>query len=178
MIRDVIRFKDILFFICRWKIVLVDWEKYDLYWEKDFNGKKVLCGLGFFFENMSKLKGNKNVSIMMVINVVMGCDFKLCLKYYKLVECMGFNVEVFFRENVVWDIGVYDFGYKKVFESNYEGDIVFMNSFVSGLFIDYWLNVFCKLYYSKENIGLIGIILNMFLFIEDGKEIGCYKEYV
>tara|TARA_B100001063_G_scaffold243318_1_gene273680 strand:- start:1139 stop:1951 length:813 start_codon:yes stop_codon:yes gene_type:complete len=178
VIRDVIRSKDILFPTRRWKIVLVDWEKYDLYREKDFNGKKVPCGLGPFLENMSKLKGNKNVSITMVINAAMGCDPKLRSKYHKLVERTGLNVEVFFRENVARDIGAYDFGYKKALESNYEGDIAFMNSSVSGPFTDYWLNAFRKLHYSKENIGLTGTTLNMFPLIEDGKEIGCHKEHV
>ncbi len=72
----------------------------------------------------------------------------------------SFIHSVHFRNNRGQDFGAYDFGYRLLQGQGYDGDVLFMNSSVSGPHGANWLAKYRDQFYRHENVGLCGISLN------------------
>jgi hypothetical protein len=67
---------------------------------------------------------------------------------------------VHFRGNQGQDFGAYDFGYQLLRRQGHTGDVLFMNSSVSGPHEDGWLLKYRDQFRRHPNVGLCGIGLN------------------
>ena len=123
------------------------------------------CGLGRVLHNLHKYDAGLEFEIVLVINKQNRKRFwfkrqnnestYLCLKnIYPSLK------EVYFRNNDGFDIGAYAFGLKKLQLTGYEGDVVLMNSSVSGPSQSGWLLKYHSLFHSAPDIGLCGCSLN------------------
>jgi hypothetical protein len=58
------------------------------------------------------------------------------------------------------DIGAYDCGYRYLKRRGFDGDVIFMNSSVSGPDRDGWLSDYSSLFHSHPALGVVGISMN------------------
>lgn len=158
------------------KIVINEWEGYPLRRDKYIGRERTVeCGLEPMLESFEKFKSGLGFEVIIVIN----CKENLLSrakrlfskkinfesdavteKYGFLKEKFTFVEQIIYRGNLGADIGSHDHALKALRESNYSGDIVFMNSSVRGATSDGWLKAYKDLFYSKEKIGLTGISIN------------------
>jgi hypothetical protein len=80
--------------------------------------------------------------------------------YSKLTEKYAFIEAVHFRDNQGQDFGAYDFGYQLLRRQGHDGDVLFMNSSVSGPHEHGWLLKYRDQFCRHPNVGLCGIGLN------------------
>jgi hypothetical protein len=80
--------------------------------------------------------------------------------YSKLSERYACVEAVHFRDNQGQDFGAYDFGYQLLRRQQHEGDVLFMNSSVSGPHEHGWLLKYRDQFRRHPNVGLCGIGLN------------------
>jgi hypothetical protein len=80
--------------------------------------------------------------------------------YHGLSKQYPFIDAVHFRDNQGQDFGAYDYGYQLLRNQGYDGDVLFMNSSVSGPHEDGWLLKYRDQFLRHPNVGLCGIGLN------------------
>jgi hypothetical protein len=80
--------------------------------------------------------------------------------YARLPQKYRFIEAVHFRGNQGQDFGAYDFGYQLLRRQGHSGDVLFMNSSVSGPHEDGWLLKYRDQFRRHPNVGLCGIGLN------------------
>lgn len=80
--------------------------------------------------------------------------------YAALPRKYPFIEAVHFRSNQGQDFGAYDFGYQLLRRQGYAGDVLFMNSSVSGPHEDGWLLKYRDQFRRHPNVGLCGIGMN------------------
>jgi hypothetical protein len=80
--------------------------------------------------------------------------------YTRLTREYPFIEAVHFRDNQGQDFGAYDFGYQLLQRQGYDGDVLFMNSSVSGPHEDGWLLKYRDQFHRHPDVGLCGIGLN------------------
>ena len=169
------------------RIILVEWAGYPLYREKVVNGRIVRCGLGRVLENMRRHGPGLAVDISIIIN---GADDEAAMdegaagresrpalapirrlvnrrrlatrmhKYERLPRQHPFIRAVHFRDNQGQDFGAYDLGYQLLRQEGYAGDVLFMNSSLSGPHEHGWLLKYRDQFHRHPNVGLCGIGLN------------------
>jgi len=169
-------------------VVLNDWIGYDLFREREVGFYKIKCGLGEICQRMEKYRAGKDFEVHIVINIGSVFDihkpdwsarkskFKEFVlrrsksgffrvraqkkRYAELQEKFSFIKSISYRGNICMDIGAYDFAYQRLKSAGYNGDVVFMNTTLSGPHADNWLLDYQRLFYSRENIGFAGVSLN------------------
>jgi hypothetical protein len=80
--------------------------------------------------------------------------------YAALPRKYPFIEAVHFRGNDGQDFGAYDFGYQLLRRQGHSGDVLFMNSSVSGPHEDGWLLKYRDQFRRHPNVGLCGIGMN------------------
>jgi hypothetical protein len=80
--------------------------------------------------------------------------------YRSLAEQYPFIEAVHFRDNEGQDFGAYDYGYQLLRRQGFQGDVLFMNSSVSGPHEHGWLLKYRDQFQRHPNVGLCGIGLN------------------
>lgn len=80
--------------------------------------------------------------------------------YATLPRKYRFIEAVHFRGNQGQDFGAYDFGYQLLRRQGHGGDVLFMNSSVSGPHEDGWLLKYRDQFRRHPNVGLCGIGMN------------------
>lgn len=80
--------------------------------------------------------------------------------YAALPRKYPFIEAVHFRGNQGQDFGAYDFGYQLLRSQGHTGDVLFMNSSVSGPHEDGWLLKYREQFQRHPNVGLCGIGMN------------------
>ena len=80
--------------------------------------------------------------------------------YAGLARKYPFIEAVHFRDNRGQDFGAYDFGYQLLRNQGHSGDVLFMNSSVSGPHGHGWLAKYRDQFRRHPNVGLCGIGLN------------------
>lgn len=80
--------------------------------------------------------------------------------YAGLPRKYPFIEAVHFRGNQGQDFGAYDFGYQLLRSQGHTGDVLFMNSSVSGPHEDGWLLKYRDQFQRHPNVGLCGIGMN------------------
>lgn len=80
--------------------------------------------------------------------------------YAGLARKYPFIEAVHFRDNRGQDFGAYDFGYQLLRNQGHSGDVLFMNSSVSGPHGHGWLTKYRDQFRRHPNVGLCGIGLN------------------
>lgn len=80
--------------------------------------------------------------------------------YAALPRKYPFIEAVHFRGNEGQDFGAYDFGYQLLRRQGHGGDVLFMNSSVSGPHEDGWLLKYRDQFRRHPNVGLCGIGMN------------------
>lgn len=80
--------------------------------------------------------------------------------YAALPRNYPFVEAVHFRGNDGQDFGAYDFGYQLLRQQGHRGDVLFMNSSVSGPHEDGWLLKYRDQFRRHPNVGLCGIGMN------------------
>ncbi len=80
--------------------------------------------------------------------------------YAGLARKYPFIEAVHFRDNHGQDFGAYDFGYQLLRNQAHTGDVLFMNSSVSGPHGHGWLTKYRDQFRRHPNVGLCGIGLN------------------
>jgi hypothetical protein len=172
----------------RVKIVLVEWAAYPLYRNKVVDGRVVRCGLGRMLDSMRRHDPGLPVDVIVVINGAAneakpsadapaqpGLRGKLqqlverqrqkrvehrLRTYAELKSKYPFVEAVHFRDNEGQDFGAYDFGYQLLQQQGHDGDVLFMNSSVSGPHEHGWLLKYRGQFRRHPNVGLCGIALN------------------
>jgi hypothetical protein len=172
----------------RVKVILVEWAAYPLYRNKIVDKHVVRCGLGRMLEGLERHDAGLPLDVIVVINEAgeqgpapsewprsarLRSTFDRVLRrprqlalarrmvaYRKLRERYPFIEAVHFRDNRGQDFGAYDFGYQLLQRLGYEGDVLFMNSSVSGPHEDGWLLKYRDQFHRHPNVGLCGIALN------------------
>jgi ribosomal protein S6E (S10) len=130
-----------------------------LYRVKPFGENTIYRGLGLILDNLAVFNGGEEFRVIIVIT---GCDvdekkqkfYKNELAKYRFIE------RIIFRSNEGKDIGSYNCGFKFLKNNGYEGDVLFMNSSVSGPNRNDWLLEYKNLFHSQAGIGLYGIAMN------------------
>jgi len=151
------------------KIILADWQGYTMFREKRIGQNVIQCGLGNIMQNISQYDAGIPFEMYMVINKqpydgrvgirspkdVKSSDYTALKEYYDFVK------DIFFKKNDAGrDIGAYDYGYNYLQKINYDGDVVFMNSSLTGPSNNNWLLKYRDLFYKQDKVGLCGISLN------------------
>lgn len=145
------------------KIVLVDWAGYPLMRKKTIVRKIIRCGVGRILKSMNTYRAGLPFKVILIVNTVPTPWDRVQRRmnaYCRLKATYSFIESVHFRDNEGWDIGAYDFGYKLLLGHGYTGDVVFMNSSVSGPHKDGWLQKVRTQFRRHENVGLCGISMN------------------
>jgi hypothetical protein len=169
------------------KIVLVEWAAYPLYRNKVVDGRVVRCGLGRMLDSMRRHDPGLPVDVTVIINgagdaqasavadVQPGLRGKLqqlmekqrqlrlahrMRTYTELTRKYPFIEAVHFRDNEGQDFGAYDYGYQLLQQQGHDGDVLFMNSSVSGPHEHGWLLKYRGQFRRHPNVGLCGIALN------------------
>ena len=141
------------------EIILNDWAGYDFKRSKNNVGENIIeCGIENVLENMLKYDAKIAFNVNIVIT---GNEDQIDQqKYNELKSRFPFVKNVFFKNNDSYDIGAYNFGYGYLHSIGYEGNVVFMNTSVSGPHSDGWLLDYYNSFSNGENIGLHGITMN------------------
>jgi hypothetical protein len=169
---------------------LVEWAAYPLYRNKVVDKHVVRCGLGRMLDNLRRYDPGVPLDVIVVINAaadesepsppasdvpesglrrkfgrLMERQRELQLArrmhtYERLAERYPFIEAVHFRDNLGQDFGAYDLGYQLLQRRGYDGDVVFMNSSVSGPHENGWLLKYKDQFRRHPNVGLCGIGLN------------------
>jgi lipopolysaccharide biosynthesis protein len=169
------------------KIVLVEWAAYPLYRNKVVDGRVVRCGLGRMLDSMRRHDPGLPVDVTVIINgagdaqAATGRDAQPGLRgklqhlmekqrqlslarrmraYTELTRKYPFIEAVHFRDNEGQDFGAYDYGYQLLQQQGHDGDVLFMNSSVSGPHEHGWLLKYRGQFRRHPNVGLCGIALN------------------
>ena len=164
-------------------LVVVEWMGYPLKRKKILGENTVRCGLERILYNLARVDAGMDFDCTVVINrtdvipksnlpeiIAENRLVKMfsrnsvstndCRKYESLVEKYPFITDLLFRDNQGQDLGAYDFAYKLLRKNGYTGDILFINSSVSGPSQDRWLKKYRDLFYKEPDTGLCGITLN------------------
>jgi hypothetical protein len=140
------------------KIVLADWAGYPLFRQRTLWTHRIECGSGRILENMERYQAGVPFDVILVIN---GKDpFNPASAYQALSKRHAFIEKVLFRDNTGFDIGAYNHGFQLLKNSQYQGDVLFMNSTLEGPSHDGWLLKYQKLFDQHEHTGLCGISMN------------------
>jgi len=171
------------------KIVLVEWAAYPLYRNKIVDTHTVRCGLGRMLDGLKRYDPVLPIDVVVVINGAeeQGAtdpkslqwptglrgkvehllrrerELRLARRmrsYATLPRKYPFVEAVHFRGNQGQDFGAYDFGYQLLRREGHTGDVLFMNSSVSGPHEDGWLLKYRDQFRRHPNVGLCGIGLN------------------
>jgi hypothetical protein len=171
----------------RVKVILVEWAAYPLNRNKVVDKHVVRCGLGRMLDALKRYDPGLPIDVTVVINEAgehaapsewprsarlrSAVDLILTRPrqhalarrmraYQSLPKRYPFIEAVHFRDNGGQDFGAYDFGYQLLRRQGYEGDVLFMNSSVSGPHEDGWLLKYENQFRRHPNVGLCGIALN------------------
>jgi len=167
------------------KIILVEWQKYPLKRSKKLGENTIQCGLGPLLENIAKYESGIELDVTLIITDVNNSTyyfikiiFKLLanilklnkqsflseihgfLKYKNLKYKYPFIKNIYYKDNIGFDIGAYNYGYNILKKSGYDGDIVFMNSGLAGPCEDNWLSKYSNQFSKRKDVGLCGISMN------------------
>lgn len=167
------------------KVVLVEWAAYPLERDKEVGDQLVRCGLGRTLEAMKRCDAGLPLEVTVIINRadepmeatdVLGKArdrLRRLLRidpqrrvarrmrvYADLRNRYSFIEAVHFRDNRGQDFGAYDFGYRLLRKAGYEGEVLFMNSSVSGPHEANWLRKYQDQFRRHDKVGLCGISLN------------------
>jgi hypothetical protein len=172
------------------KIVLVEWAAYPLYRNKVVDKHTVRCGLGRMLDGLKRYDPGLPIDVAVVINGaeqqasasaetspqwpaglrgkvehVLRRERELRVErrmrtYAALPRKYPFIEAVHFRGNEGQDFGAYDFGYQLLRRQGHDGDVLFMNSSVSGPHEDGWLLKYRDQFRRHPNVGLCGIGMN------------------
>jgi hypothetical protein len=167
------------------KIILVEWAAYPLERDKLVGDQLVRCGLGRTLEAMERWPAGLPLEVKVIVNRAdppeppgtnMGKAWgklqrllqkdpaqqiaRRMREYAALKSRYAFIESVYFRNNRGQDFGAYDFGYRLLLREGYEGDVLFMNSSVSGPHEANWLLKYREQFLRHDNVGLCGISLN------------------
>lgn len=159
------------------QIILVDWSGYPLSRTKKLgNGTRIKCGISRILKGMNKYNAGAEFECTLVINEREESPNKassikslMNLKsyfnpsrsdYQALNQMYPFLSNVYFRGNIGQDIGAYNFGFQKLISTNHSGDVLFMNSSVSGPSNNGWLLNYQKMLHEQDGVGLCGISMN------------------
>jgi hypothetical protein len=145
------------------KVVLVEWAGYPLKRDKVIGTRIVKCGLGRILTAIKRYDAGLPIQILIVINCLQPSDD--CIDtdmrlYHQLTKRYPFVESLYFRNNKGLDIGAYDFAYNILLRDGYEGEILFMNSSVSGPIKNNWLLKYIHQFQTHDGLGLCGITLN------------------
>jgi hypothetical protein len=167
------------------KVVLVEWAAYPLERDKEVGAQLVRCGLGRTLEAMKRWDAGLPLEVTVIINRadspsestdvvgkardrlqrMLGIDpqrrvARRMQRYADLRNRYSFIEAVHFRDNRGQDFGAYDFGYRLLQRQGYEGEVLFMNSSVSGPHEANWLQKYREQFHRHDKVGLCGISLN------------------
>ncbi len=135
------------------KIILIDWAKNFVKSERDvgYNWFYNKHGIHSILQNM-QTKTSQAFELILVLN-----DTKLNKEYDYLKSEFKFIDKIIYRKsNVGLDFGAYDTGYTYLKQTDYYGNLVFMNTACIGPITDNWLAPYIDLFKTGSNIGLVG----------------------
>lgn len=156
-------------------VVLADWMGYPLYRRKKIKNRVIECGVGRLLEMMKRFEAGKHFECTLIINtdqqrpsqpsilprLQLRKQKSNCAQSYQhLLEKYPFIKKILFRENIGMDIGSYNCGLNYLRRQNFDGDVLFMNSSVTGPNSDHWLRKYHDFFHQDQNVGLVGISLN------------------
>lgn len=132
----------------------------------------VHCGFAPLLQTFQDLQSGVDFELTFVVNrqnAQLGDDIAGSRRwsedeYSELVDRFSFIREVVFRPNLAADIGGYDFGYRRLRERGFSGDVLFINSSVAGPKDHGWLKKYHDLFRKRPDTGLCGTAVNMIPF--------------
>jgi len=167
------------------KVVLVEWAAYPLQRDKEVGDRLVRYGLGRTLDAMKRWDAGLPLEVTVIINradepieatnplgkardrlqrmLRIDPQRRVARRmrfYADLRNRYSFIEAVHFRDNRGQDFGAYDFGYRLLQRQGYEGDVLFMNSSVSGPHEANWLRKYRDQFRRHDRVGLCGISLN------------------
>ena len=125
----------------------------------------ISCGLFSLIGNLAKHNAGVDFDLTLVINRKLADNENEEIKR-KIEICdhlpqeYDFIKQVLHHNNQGSDLGAYDAGYQYLKASDYDGDVLFMNTSLSGPSQDYWLLKYHTLFHKHQDVGLCGISLN------------------
>lgn len=168
----------------RVKIILMEWAAYPPQRDKIVGKQMVRCGIARILENMGRYDAGLPHDVIVVINAAGSAAqsaggegsrgvvqrwrqrreqqqiTERLHRYSELPHQYPFVQTVCFRDNRGQDFGAYDFGYQLLQGQGHHGDVLFMNSSLSGPHEQNWLAKYREQFYRHPNVGLCGIALN------------------
>ena len=156
------------------KIILNEWAGYPLVRHKTLGTQEIKCGLVSVLENINNYDAGVQFSIIIILNYSKSFSEKIkaalglrinpykndCRKYLEIADKYDFIEDIIIRDNEGMDIGAYSSGFNAIRNSQFEGDVLFMNSSLHGPLENGWLKKYQSRFYSSKNIGLTGISIN------------------
>lgn len=166
------------------KVVIAEWAAYSPWRSKLLGGTRIECGLGRLLERMREFPSGVELEARLIVNLDVpetpegplsavkawlerraGRDADALLNrrlqwYSSLPERYSFVESVQLRSNSSMDLGAYDHGYRQLRREGYEGDVLFVNSSVTGPREANWLLKHLEQYRRHPEVGLCGISLN------------------
>jgi len=170
------------------QIILIEYREYPLERIKKIGENSIECGLGLLLENIEKFDSGLNFEITLIVTGMHNPYYELCLKtarylryslfphkyskdkiniykekksiYKHLKNKYSFITSLEFKDNIGLDIGAYNLGYQLLKNRSYNGDVIFMNSALSGPTENNWLIKYKRQFLKMPNIGLCGITMN------------------
>ncbi len=139
------------------EIVFNHWHGHDWRRVKRVGGIDFRCGLEVVLRNMTRHRPGCPCRVLLVVNEA---DEASWPRYRALQRRFPIVSDIIFRNNVGWDFGAYDEGYRRLREDGHTGDVVFMNTSVNGPHQDGWLREFRDLFHSRPRTGLCGASVN------------------
>jgi hypothetical protein len=136
---------------------MAEWGHYPGMREKKLGQTLVHCGLKRILDNLNRQPAGIEFQVILVINQ---CPWLKKKKYESMKSGFPFIEKIIFRNNEGFDFGAYNAGYRHLKTIQYDGDVVLMNTGVSGPDENKWLLKYHELFHSEKNIGLVGVTMN------------------
>jgi hypothetical protein len=147
------------------KIVLATLINDDFCRLKKLAQNTVSCGLLTILGNMNRYNAGRDFEVILVVNkrAEDAQDQQIQNKISvcnSLPQEYGFVKQVLYHDNSGTDVGAYNLGYQYLKEITYAGDVLFMNTSLSGPSEDYWLLKYYVAFHKYPDVGLCGISMN------------------
>ncbi len=142
------------------KIILVDWEGFPLYRERQLGNHTISCGLGYILKNMHTYDAGMKFEVILIINTLAAADRETTFFYEHIASRYPFIKKLCFRDNNGQDLGAYNYGYDHLKSISYQDDVIFMNTTLQGPAQNDWLKKYHQLFHKTPDTGLCGISLN------------------
>lgn len=118
--------------------------------------QKIHCGVGNFLDNIKKF--GTPLEIILIVNSAKAEEPYEALQ----VSHPAIKKIIFRNDNIGFDFGAWAKGYEYLKNKGYEGELILMNSSVTGPHSSDWLECIREKFYRRSNVGLVGIAINWF----------------